>query len=396
MKRMTVRNRILISNALMVIVTLFLFLVINLGIVKVYSETVETEFKATAQQMIEEDALEEMLENFTIRRNEFLLLFALDGFLCIVGLVAVSQLFTRNLANYIMKPLDALTEGASRIKDNRLTENITYTGGIEFEQVCEAFNEMQEHLQSEQDKNRRYEKARTDMIAGISHDLRTPLTAVRGAVKGLLDGVVSTPEQKEHFLQTAYRRTGDMDILLNQLFYLSRMETGNVPFSMQEVKLDDFVRNYVRGKQDFLEPSEELTAQPGTVRAIVQADPEQLNRILDNLLENSRKYAKAVPLKMKVTLQDTDKGVRIGFHDNGGGVMPEELPKIFEQFYRADASRNQKKGNGLGLYIVKYLTEAMGGQVYAQNEEGLAVYMELPTDNEKVQEEKEERQDGRT
>ena len=396
MKRMSVRNRILISNALMVIVTLFLFFIINLGVIKVYSETVETEFKATAQQMIEEDALEEMLENFTIRRNEFLLLFALDGFLCIAGLVAVSQLFTRNLANYIMKPLDALTEGASRIKDNRLTENITYTGDIEFEQVCEAFNEMQEHLQSEQEKNRRYEKARTDMIAGISHDLRTPLTAVRGAVKGLLDGVVSTPEQKEHFLQAAYRRTGDMDILLNQLFYLSRMETGNVPFSMQEVKLDDFVRNYVRGKQDFLEPSEELTAQPGAVRATVQADPEQLNRILDNLLENSRKYAKAVPLKMKVTLQDTDEGVRIGFHDNGGGVMPEELPKIFEQFYRADASRNQKKGNGLGLYIVKYLTEAMGGQIYAQNEEGLAVYMELPTDKEKAQEEKEERQDGRT
>lgn len=396
MKRMTVRNRILISNALMVIVTLFLFFIINLGVIKVYSETIETEFKATAQQMIEEDALEEMLENFTIRRNEFLLLFALDGFLCIAGLVAVSQLFTRNLANYIMKPLDALTEGASRIKDNRLTENITYTGDIEFEQVCEAFNEMQEHLQSEQDKNRRYEKARTDMIAGISHDLRTPLTAVRGAVKGLLDGVVSTPEQKEHFLQTAYRRTGDMDILLNQLFYLSRMETGNVPFSMQEVKLDDFVRNYVRGKQDFLEPLEELTAQPGAVQAIVQADPEQLNRILDNLLENSRKYAKAVPLKMKVTLQGTDKGVRLGFHDNGGGVMPEELPKIFEQFYRADASRNQKKGNGLGLYIVKYLTEAMGGQVYAQNEEGLAVYLELPIDKEKTQEEKEDRQDGRT
>lgn len=104
MKRMTVRNRILISNALMVIVTLFLFFIINLGVIKVYSETIETEFKATAQQMIEEDAL---------------------------------------------------TEGASRFKDNRLTENITYTGDIEFEQVCEAFNEMQEHLQSEQDKNRR-------------------------------------------------------------------------------------------------------------------------------------------------------------------------------------------------------------------------------------------------
>lgn len=86
----------------------------------------------------------------------------------------------------------------------------------------------------EKEKNYKYEKARTDMIAGISHDLRTPLTAVRGTIKGLMDGVASTPERQNRFLKTAYRRTGDMDVLLNQLFYLSKLETGNMPLNLKK------------------------------------------------------------------------------------------------------------------------------------------------------------------
>lgn len=93
---------------------------------------------------------------------------------------------------------------------------------------------MQKHILMEKEKNYKYEKARTDMIAGISHDLRTPLTAVRGTIKGLMDGVASTPERQNRFLKTAYRRTGDMDVLLNQLFYLSKLETGNMPLNLKK------------------------------------------------------------------------------------------------------------------------------------------------------------------
>ncbi len=130
----------------------------------------------------------------------------------------ISQIFTKNLTNHIMEPLDALSEGAKRIKGNDLSQDITYTGDIEFEDVCDTFNDMQKHILEEQEKNRKYENARTDMIAGISHDLRTPLTAIRGTIKGLMDGIASSPEKQNQFLQAAYRRTGDMDMLLNQLF----------------------------------------------------------------------------------------------------------------------------------------------------------------------------------
>ena len=231
MGKRTVKRRIFLSNALMVLITLAVFLVINVGVIKVYSEYVEEEVRASAEKIVSEDGLEDLVEDFTIHRNEFILLFLADGVLCIAVLVIMSQIFTGNLVKHIMEPLDELAAGAKRIRENDLTEDINYSGDIEFENVCDTFNKMQKHILREQEKNRKYEKARTDMIAGISHDLRTPLTAIRGTIKGLMDGIASTPEKQDRFLETAYRRTGEMDLLLNQLFYLSNRETGNMPIT---------------------------------------------------------------------------------------------------------------------------------------------------------------------
>lgn len=387
MGRKTVKRRIFISNALMVLTTLVIFLMINIVVIKVYSEFLEQEMKSSAEKIVDMDGLEDMLEDFTIHRNEFMLLFLADGVLCIAVLVIVSQFFTRNLVNHIMEPLDALADGAGRIQNNQLTQGIEYTGDIEFEKVCDTFNEMQKYLLEEQEKNRKYEKARTDMIAGISHDLRTPLTAIRGTIKGLLDGVAHTPEQQNRFLETAYRRTGDMDVLLNQLFYLSKLETGNMPLSFQTIDIATFIQNYVKTKQPLLEGGQaEIIAKTEGMTVNVSADPEQLQRVFDNLLENSRKYGNVKPLKMEISLTRAKTGVCICFSDNGVGVPEEKLPYLFDEFYRVDESRNRKEGNGLGLYIVKYLIEAMGGSIRAENADGFAVYMELPVKRKGVEE----------
>ena len=384
MEKRTVKKRIFLSNALMVIVTLVIFLIINLFVVKFYAESIEEEFRTSVEGVTDGDGLDDLLEDWTVHRNEFILFFGADGILCIIVLVLISQLFTKNLTDHIMEPLNALAEGAKRIKENDLTQDIAYTGELEFENICAVFNDMQESILAEQEKNRKYEKARTDMIAGISHDLRTPLTAMRGTVKGLMDGVASTPEQQKKFLQAAYRRTGDMDMLLNQLLYLSRMETGNMPISMQTIEIGAFLKSYVRGKQEVIETGkEEITADTKEITAGVLIDPEQFQRVLDNLVENSRKYSETIPLRMKIKLEKTPKGVSICFQDNGVGVPEEKLPYIFEEFYRGDDSRNKKEGNGLGLYIVKYLMEAMGGSVRAENADGLAVYLELPISPER-------------
>ena len=379
MGKRTVRRRIFLSNALMVLVTLAIFLVINVGVIKIYAEYVEEELRTSAEKIVNEDELHDLVEDFTIHKNEFILLFLADGVLCIAVLVIMSQIFTGNLVKHIMEPLDELAAGAKRIRENDLTEDINYSGDIEFENVCDTFNKMQKHILREQEKNRKYEKARTDMIAGISHDLRTPLTAIRGTIKGLMDGIASTPEKQDRFLETAYRRTGEMDLLLNQLFYLSKIETGNMPITLRKIEISSFIKNYVQAKQGLMETGkEELVEGTKEITAEVAVDPEQLQRIFDNLLENSRKYGEKVPLKMKIGLRKTPGGILIRFSDNGEGVPENKLPYVFDEFYRVDESRNKKEGNGLGLYIVKYLIEAMGGTVWAENEDGFVVSMELP------------------
>lgn len=378
MGKQTVKKRIFLSNALMVLVTLVIFLMINAVVIKVYSESIEQELEGSMGDVMDKDGLEDMIEGFTVRRNEFILLFFLDGILCIAVLFLVSQLFTKKLVNHIMKPLNALSDGAERIRNHDLTEDIAYSGDMEFENVCHSFNEMREAILAGQEKNRKYEKARTDMIAGISHDLRTPLTAIRGTIKALLDGVAVTPERQKKFLDTAYRRTGDMDILLNQLFYLSKLETGNMPLNLITIEISDFIGSYVKGKRELLENEPiEIIAELKGITGNVSVDVRQLQRVFDNLLENSRKYGEVTPLKIRIALERTKEGFSICFSDNGVGVAEEKLPFLFDEFYRADESRNKKEGNGLGLYIVKYLIEAMGGSVWARNADGLAVYMEI-------------------
>ena len=379
MEKGTVKRRILLSNVCMVLVTLIFFLIINILVIYCYTESIENEVKTTVEKVMEPGDIDDMLKNYTIYRNEFIILFAVDGILCIFGLIMVSQFFTKNLTEHIMQPLNALADGTKRIKKNDLVHEITYVGDKEFENVCNSFNEMMKSISLEQEKNRKYEKARTDMISGISHDLRTPLTAIKGTIKAIMDGVVAKPEQQKKFLETAYRRTDDMDRLLNQLFYLSKIETGNMPIFVKNIDICDFLKKYVKAKKDFVnEECEIININADEIKEKISVDPEQLQRILDNLLENSRKYAEIKPLVIDFNLYKTADECCICVKDNGKGVSDEKMPHIFEEFYRGDESRNKKEGNGLGLYIVKYLTEEMGGKVSAESKNGFAVYLKFP------------------
>lgn len=384
MKRQTVKKRIFISNILMILVTLVLVFVINIGVVKLYWESIEQEWKVSMETKADTADMEDMLEEWTLHQHTFYVMILADVLVCALVWILVSLFFAGDLVRQIRKPLDALGQGAKRIRENELTEEIHYQGDEEFEEICHTFNEMQAHILAEQEKNRKYEKARTEMIAGISHDLRTPLTAVRGTIKGILDGVAAEKEQQEKFLQTAYRRTGDMDSLLNQLLYVSKLETGNMPVNVQKTNLFSWISDYLERKRELFALEEvAFVKELEQVCEAALIDREQMGRIFDNLLENSRKYGGVKPLRITVTLEEKETGFLISFSDNGQGVPEEKLEFIFDQFYRADESRNKKEGNGLGLYIVKNLTESMGGRIWAENRQGFSVYMELPKGEQK-------------
>lgn len=376
MKKQTVKTRIFIVNAWMIFVTIALVGLINIGVIKLYWESIEQEWRLSMQTMAATADMGHLLKQWTVHQQSFYVLLLADILVCAGVWIVVSLFFTGKLARQIMKPLHALEQGAQRIRDNDLTQDIIYHGEEEFEDICHAFNQMQAHILAEREKNKAYETSRTEMIAGISHDLRTPLTAIRGSIKGILDGVIKG-EQQNKFLQMAYRRTEEMNALLTQLFELSKLETGNMPLHLQKTNLFDWVSTYIEEKREqgeSVEWREELSQDTGSVRI----DREQMHRIFDNLLENSRKYAEVQPIQISISGKETEQEVLLRFADNGQGVPEEKLTSIFEEFYRTDASRKKKEGNGLGLYIVKNLIELMGGQVWAKNEAGLAIYIRLP------------------
>ncbi|WP_312095021.1 HAMP domain-containing sensor histidine kinase [Niallia sp.] len=314
--------------------------------------------------------------------EKFLITFLLVGLAAIAVLLIISQLLTKRLVKHIMTPIHQLTESAKRIEEGDLSTPIINTGKDEFETVCISFNQMQFHLKEEQDKNAAYEKARTDMISGISHDLRTPLTSVKGYIKGLQDGIANTPEKQAQYLSIAYKKASDMDVLLQRLFYFSKLETGNLPFFPVETDLGKFTQKFALDIQDDLKhKNASIRVEISGSNHLVRIDTEQMRQVLANLVENALKYAGVVPIELSMKVTQENENEVLCFTDNGSGVSPEKLPHLFEQFYRGDESRNNQNsdGNGLGLYIVKYIIEAQGGTVIAENDQGLKFTMTFPS-----------------
>lgn len=278
-----------------------------------------------------------------------------------------------------MEPLDCLVEGAKRIHDGNLEEEIVYEGQEEFERVCRAFNEMQRTILEDQKIRERNEKARTDMVTGISHDLRTPLTSIRGYIKGVLDGVANTEDKRTMYLETAYESTEDMNILLQKLFDFSRMESGQMPVHMIQIDLAEYVQGFTAQKEKTLDPSEVqlVMEQEEEILPDVNVDIEQIQRILENLLENSRKYVERKPVEIWLRVRKDESHVILEWKDNGDGVPEEKIGRIFDRFYRCDEART-KKGSGVGLYVVKYIMEEHGGSVEAVNDGGLKLILRFP------------------
>ena len=306
----------------------------------------------------------------------------LSGGAAIVVILLLNTLFTRYQLKKLLQPVDALARAAGRIEAGDFTQAIDYQGRDEFAPVCDAFNRMQEHLLAEQEKSAAYERARTDLVAGISHDLRTPLTSVKGYIKGLRDGVAQTPERQRQYLEVAYRKACDMDVLLQRLFYFSRMETGNLPLFREEADLGEFVARFAAETRPELEQAGgEITLELSPGPHPASFDPEQMYRVLSNLKDNALHYSGADRPVISLTVERQGERTYIRFADNGQGVPEADLPRLFDQFWRADQARSSRngEGSGLGLYIARYIVEAHGGTIAARNENGLVFEISLPS-----------------
>lgn len=299
-------------------------------------------------------------------------------YLVVLIAFAVSYFFTKRSIDKIMIPIENLCDGAKRMQEGNFSEDVPCDNADDLEKVCAAFNEMQHELTANIQKNKKYEQDRNEMLAGISHDLRTPLTSIKSYVKGLLDGVTKDPEKEREYLKVVYRKSSEMEGLIDQLFIFSKLETGNLPFYFTQMSIEKYIVTFL----DLFEyDSKHVTITLNNDCPIqeVMIDGEQMDRVLNNILENSIKYNRDRELHVKVFLYQSGDNAVIRIRDDGIGVSEEKLPRLFDSFYRGSEARsNPTDGSGLGLAIAKKIVTAHGGNITAESSGGLTVTIQLP------------------
>lgn len=299
-----------------------------------------------------------------------------------MSILITNRFLTKFVFKKIEKPLDILSGGVHEIRDGNLDYRIKYTGDDEFAHVCSDFNEMAVRLKQSVELTQKQEKSRKELIAGISHDIRSPLTSIQAYVEGLLDGVAKTPAVQRRYLETIKAKAENLAHIVSQLFLFSQMELGEYPENPSLIRLDKVISEIV-SSEDYKKSGLDISME--LIPAEIYADPIQIRRIITNILENSLKYKNKEKGMAWIRLEQTECGLRLTFLDDGPGVPEESLPHLFEVFYRSDPSRQHPdKGSGLGLAIVANAIRRMGGtaQAFCGTPHGLGIRIDLPIKGE--------------
>lgn len=279
----------------------------------------------------------------------------------------------------ILRPLEKMRIATQCIKEGNLDYEITAETNDEMGQLCKDFDEMRLRLKRNEEEKYELDEEKKVLISNITHDLKTPITAIKGYAEGLLDGVADTKEKQDKYLKTIYNKASELNILINELTVYSNVDRQRMPYNFQklsvvelfddcaedlELELDS--KNIEFGYHNYVEKDVEIIG-----------DPEQIGRVIHNIVNNSVKYMDKEKQHINLRIKDVGDFVQIEIEDNGKGIRSKDLPFIFDRFYRTDASRNSATGgSGIGLSIVKKITEDHGGKIWAtsKDEVGTVIY----------------------
>lgn len=338
----------------------------------------EKEFSIIAVNSGEgEQQVESYLQNYIMR---YVLIFLAMFF---VLTIFVNWLLSYWISRSVLVPLKQLSDGTRKIREGNLDEGLQYQKNDEFGQVIRDFEDMRLYLKESVGQRLENEQRRREMISGVSHDLRTPLTAIGGYLDGLMDGIADTPEKRKRYLNAIKTRTKDLERLVDSLSEYNRLESGRVKYHMEYGDLKVFFEQYLSAYRDEARNNHViLRFEAADEQYPVYFDGREMKRVVDNLFTNTIRYREHSESVVKISLEKERQGtwVKLTFADDGPGVPEESLDRIFETFYRADSARSHAgKGSGIGLAVVKEIINGHGGNVYAENHHGLSIIIQLPS-----------------
>lgn len=292
----------------------------------------------------------------------------------ILIMITINGILTHWILKRIVKPLVALKDASTKIKEGYLDFEVKSNTNDEIGELCKEFEDMRCRLKESVEIQLNYENSRKELISNISHDLKTPVTAIKGYVEGIKDGVADTPEKMEKYINIIHKKTNDIDKLIEELFLFSKLDSNKLPFSFESVDIKGYLSDSVEELKFDLEKSNIEIELIDNIQdeIIILADREKLKRVIVNIVDNSVKYMDKESGQIQITLKGLGDFVQFEIKDNGRGISQEALPFIFDRFYRADPSRNSKTGgSGLGLAIAKKIIVGHGGKIWSESSVGI-------------------------
>ncbi|URN95177.1 MAG: HAMP domain-containing histidine kinase [Candidatus Pristimantibacillus lignocellulolyticus] len=288
-------------------------------------------------------------------------------------LLLTGFLLYRYVTRKIIHPIDRLRQSAEHIKNGDLTFELQTTSRDELGQLVLTFDQMRQQLFNSIQLQLHYEENRKQLLSNISHDLRTPITTIKGYAEGIRDGVTNTPEKLDKYVGAIHTRATDMERLVDELLFYSKLDLKKEPFSFRQVELSPFLHRIVDELAIEFDNQEVNVTWVENIHSpiFVLADQEKLKRVIMNLLDNCLKYMNQSPKQLTIGIERQEEYAIIKIEDNGPGIDGDSLPHIFERFYRVEPSRSQiAEGSGLGLAIAQQIIEGHGGTIWAISEPG--------------------------
>lgn len=312
---------------------------------------------------------------------------AVISFILIIIITAIILILW--LYRSIIHPMNILKRATKEMKEGNLDYSIRMKTYDEIGELCDDFEEMRIHLKELIEVKMKYEKDSREILGNISHDLKTPLTTIKGYAEGIIDGVADSPEKLDRYIRTIYTKANDMSALVDELAMIAMLDNNSLAYNFQIVEISDYFNDCIDDLSFELEVKNITLEYENNISnsCKVIVDREQLKRAIHNIIGNAVKYMDKKLGKVGVRITEQTEFVQIEIEDNGAGIGEEDLPHIFDRFYRADASRNtQKGGSGLGLAIVKKIMMEHGGLVWASSElgKGTTIYFTVMKWTEKM------------
>lgn len=295
-------------------------------------------------------------------------------FLGIIILVVAGITLTLWVYRSILSPLNKLQEATKKIKDGNLDFTMDVAADDEIGELCNDFEEMRLRLKENAEEKVQYDKESKELISNISHDLKTPITAIKGYVEGIQDGVAASPEKLDKYIRTIYNKANDMDRLIDELTFYSKIDTNKIPYTFSKINVAQYFKDCI---DEVGLDMESRSIELGYFNyvdedVVVIADAEQMKRVINNIIGNSVKYLDKKKGIINIRIKDVGDFIQVEIEDNGKGIASKDLPSIFDRFYRTDSSRNSAQGgSGIGLSIVRKIIEDHGGRIWATSKEGI-------------------------